>query len=167
MHISTTNSRDPWDRLVLQILTTPQSSRDLVSVAMSLIPASQFELHFSTRHYAMAIRSVTAVGLAAVTGAASRWAFNSLIGDSCGLLAANIIGCALIGWASSPNESNWDQTWLTVGLCGSLTSFAGLAVLLGSGLEEQRWAFVFLWGSATLISCGVSFDLGRSLGDRR
>ena len=134
---------------------------------MSLIPASPFELRFSTRHYAMAIRSMAAVLAAAVTGAASRWAFSSLIGDSCGLLAANVIGCALIGWASSSHRSNWDQTWLTVGLCGSLTSFAGLAVLLGTGLEEQRWAFVLLWGSATIISCGVSFDLGRSVGDTR
>ncbi len=115
----------------------------------------------------MAIRSMAAVIAAAVTGAASRWAFSSLIGDSCGLLAANVIGCALIGWASSSYKSNWDQAWLTVGLCGSLTSFAGLAVLLGTGLEEQRWAFVLLWGSATIISCGVSFDLGRSVGDTR
>ena len=115
----------------------------------------------------MAIRSLASVLAAAVTGAASRWGFTSLLGDSCGLLAANIVGCALIGWVSTSSRSNWDQTWLTVGLCGSLTSFAGLAVLLGSGLEEQRWAFVFFWGSATLVSCGVSFDLGRSFGNAR
>ncbi|HAF69361.1 MAG TPA: hypothetical protein DCX77_07105 [Acidimicrobiaceae bacterium] len=115
----------------------------------------------------MAIRSMAAVLIAAVTGAASRWGFNSLIGNSCGLLAANIIGCALIGWASSSHQSKWDQTWLTVGLCGSLTSFAGLAVLLGTGLEQQRWAFVVLWGLATLVGCGASFDLGRSFGDTR
>ena len=121
---------------------------------MSLVPASPLELRFSTRHYAMATRSIAAVVAAAIVGAGSRWAFGSFFGDSCGLLVANIIGCALIGWASSSRQSRWDQAWLTAGLCGSLTSFAGLAVLLGVGLEEQRWTFVVLWGMATLVSCG-------------
>ena len=134
---------------------------------MSVVPAAPLELRFSTRHYAMATRSIAAVVAAAIVGAGSRWAFGSLIGDSCGLLVANIIGCALIGWASSSRQSRWDQAWLTAGLCGSLTSFAGLAVLLGVGLEEQRWTFVVLWGMATLVSCGVSFDLGRLFGNAR
>ena len=134
---------------------------------MSLLSASQLELRFSTRHYAMATRSIAGVVGAAIAGAGSRWVFGSLIGDSCGLLLANIIGCALIGWASSSHQSHWDRAWLTAGLCGSLTSFAGLAVLLGVGLEEQRWSFVFLWGIATLVSCGISFDLGRSFGNAR
>ena len=140
------NLEDPWGHRARSIPAVPRSSRALGSVLMSLVPASPLELRFSTRHYAMATRSIAAVVAAAIVGAGSRWAFGSLIGDSCGLLVANIIGCALIGWASSSRQSRWDQAWLTAGLCGSLTSFAGLAVLLGVGLEEQRWTFVILWG---------------------
>tara|TARA_Y100001970_G_scaffold226257_1_gene279719 strand:- start:4596 stop:4943 length:348 start_codon:yes stop_codon:yes gene_type:complete len=115
----------------------------------------------------MTTRSVTAVLTAAVIGASARWSLGIIAGESCGLLAANICGCILIGWASSPRQEKWDSIWFTVGLCGSLTSFAALAVSLGAALEDQRWSFAVLMGLATIAGCGVGFDLGRSLGDRK
>ncbi|MDP7068109.1 MAG: CrcB family protein [Acidimicrobiales bacterium] len=115
----------------------------------------------------MATRSIAAVLTAAVVGAGSRWALGLLAGGSCGLLVANVFGCILVGWASSSQQHKWDQAWLTVGLCGSLTSFAAVAVSLAVALEDQRWANAGLWGIATLVCCVVGFDLGRSLGDRK
>ncbi|MEC9473869.1 MAG: CrcB family protein [Actinomycetota bacterium] len=114
----------------------------------------------------MTTRSIAAVLTAAVVGAGGRWALGLLAGASCGLLAANVFGCILIGWASSTQQDRWSQVWLTVGLCGSLTSFAGFAVSLGVALEDQRWANAGFWGLATLVCCVVGFDLGRSLGNR-
>ena len=88
----------------------------------------------------MATRSAFAVIAAAIVGAASRWLLEVSVGPECGLLVANIEGCALIGWLSHSRRRNWDRVWLTAGLCGSLTSFSGLAVQLAIGLEAQRWA---------------------------
>ena len=115
----------------------------------------------------MTTRSVTAVLIAAVVGAGSRWTLGVIVGGSYGLLASNIFGCLLIGWASSSNQEKWNSLWFTVGLCGSLTSFAALAVSLGAALENQRWSFAVLWFLATFVGCGFGFGLGRSLGDRK
>ena len=115
----------------------------------------------------MATRSAFAVIAAAIVGATSRWLLEVSVGPECGLLVANIAGCALIGWLSHSRRHNWDRVWLTAGLCGSLTSFSGLAVQLAIGLEAQRWAYVSLWGAASLFACGVGFDLGRSIGGAR
>ena len=115
----------------------------------------------------MTTRVVTAVFTAAVTGAGARWALGVIAGESCGLLVAIICGCILIGWASSSRQVRWNSLWFTVGLCGSLTSFAAVAVSLGGALEDQRWSFAVLVALATIVGCGVGFDLGRSLGDRK
>ena len=110
----------------------------------------------------MTTRSASAVMVAAAVGAGSRWFLGISVGQECGLLVANIAGCALIGWASHLQEQKWDQVWLTAGLCGSFTSFSGLAVQLATGLEAQRWSYVSLWAAASLLGCGVGFNLGRS-----
>ena len=115
----------------------------------------------------MTTRSAAAVIAAAVVGAGSRWLLGVSVGQECGLLAANIAGCALIGWASHSQNRDWDRVWLTTGLCGSFTSFSGLAVQLAIGLEAQRWSYISLWGASSLLGCGIGFDLGRSLGRTR
>ena len=115
----------------------------------------------------MTTRVATALLIAAVIGAGARWTLGVIAGESCGLLAANICGCILIGWASSSPQAKWESLWFTVGLCGSLTSFAALAVSLGAALEGQRWSFAALIALATIVGCGVGFDLGKSLGDRQ
>ncbi len=115
----------------------------------------------------MTIRSAFAVIAAAAVGAGARWLFGVSVGQECGLLAANILGCVLIGWAVHAQRRIFNQVWLTAGLCGSLTSFSALAVQLAVGVEAHQWSYVSIWGTASLLGCGVGFDIGRSLGGAR
>ncbi|HBV24527.1 MAG TPA: hypothetical protein DEB44_01200 [Acidimicrobiaceae bacterium] len=115
----------------------------------------------------MRVRPVVAVSTAAVVGATSRWGLESLAGQDFGLFIANVAGCGLIGLAVGSQENRWDQSWLTIGLCGSLTSFASFTLLLARSLESSNWSHALAWCCITLCSCCFSFVVGSRIRSRK
>jgi fluoride ion exporter CrcB/FEX len=106
----------------------------------------------------MTARDLTGVVVGAVVGATMRWLLGELLGGDGGLLVANIVGCAVIGWATTRSNPG---PWLTAGWCGALTSFSALSLQLASQLDGGDPGRATLWLAVTLVGCAAGFSTGR------
>lgn len=119
-----------------------------------------------------------AVGFGAALGAMLRWALsyalNSRLGWlPAGTLAANLIGCFLIGvlaalFSSMPAVPPVVRLFLVTGFLGGLTTFstfsAEAAALLGSGAYARAALHMALHGAGGLLMTASGLTLGRMLG---
>lgn len=111
----------------------------------------------------MTARDLLGVVLGAMIGAASRWVLGDLVGTRAGLLVANVLGCLVIGVATTRRDPS---PWLTAGWCGALTSFSALALQLASDLDSSRGGSAVGLLAGTISGCAVAFLLGRATGRR-
>ena len=122
----------------------------------------------------MTLRTAGAVAIAGVIGAAARWASTARLDGAWALLAANAVGCALIGWAAAHHErmrhlsqrggtsgGHAPSPWLAAGFCGALTSMSALALQLASYLDDGRVGTAFAWLGLTIAACTLAFVAGR------
>ncbi len=125
----------------------------------------------------MTRRTAATVAIAGVLGAAARWATATRLDGSWALLAANVAGCALIGWSTARHErmrhsphrhgaadrGPAPSPWLTAGFCGALTSMSALALQLATYLDGGRVGTAFAWLGLTIAACTMAFVAGRTV----
>lgn len=125
----------------------------------------------------MARRTIATVAIAGVIGAAARWATATRLDAAWALLAANVFGCALIGWSTARHERMRHalhrpgaadrvpapSPWLAAGFCGALTSMSALALQLATYLDEGRVGAAFAWLGLTIAACTLAFVAGRTV----
>ena len=122
-------------------------------------------------------RIVAAVAAAGVIGAAARWALATTLDGDWALLIANVVGCAVVGWAAARHQRTRSpprQTaaaagpavspWLAAGFCGALTSMSALALQLARYLDDGRHQHRVRMARADDrgLYCGVRERAGRS-----
>lgn len=108
-------------------------------------------------------------------GALTRFGLSKAINDWCGLrfplgiLACNILGCFLIGWAAGQvNKAapEWLSPLVTIGFLGGLTTFSTFAndsvALFKSGESSLGLLNIF----ASLIPCLLAVLLGLKLAEK-
>ena len=124
----------------------------------------------------MTRRTIATVALAGVIGAAVRWATTTQLDGAWALLAANVVGCALIGWVTARHErmrhllhrggsglGEAPSPWLAAGFCGALTSMSTLALQLAAYLDDGRVGTAFAWLGLTITACTLAFVTGRTV----
>lgn len=124
----------------------------------------------------MTRRTIATVAIAGVIGAAARWASTTQLDAAWALLAANVVGCALIGWVTARHErmrhllrrpgaglGAAPSPWLAAGFCGALTSMSALALQLATYLDGGRVGTAFAWLGLTIAACTLAFVTGRTL----
>jgi CrcB protein len=86
------------------------------------------------------LRDLALVATGAVPGALLRWGLQSFgPGTSAGTLAANLLGCLLLGVVlARPTGSGRLLLALGVGFCGSLTTFSSLMLQLVQAFQQGR-----------------------------
>jgi len=109
-------------------------------------------------------RSLVAVSLGGVLGCLLRWVLAMFLNSQFpavppGTLAANLIGCYIIGmavafFAAHPAFAPEWRLFLTTGFCGGLTTFSTFSVEMVTLLQSGRP----LWAVA-----GIAMHLGGSL----
>ncbi len=122
----------------------------------------------------MTLRTTAAVAVAGGAGAAARWALTTPLDEAWALLAANVVGCALVGWATARDErvrhllhrpraglGPAPSPWLAAGFCGALTSMSALALQLATYLDNGRVGTAFAWLGLTITACTLAFVAGR------
>ncbi len=115
-----------------------------------------------------------------ISGAGVRWAVGELLSSpAASLLAVNTVGSLILGIVtvlghserddtpefSSPSHANPIRLGLTVGFCGGLTTFSGLAVELVSRWRDGTGGASALAGASIVVGL-AAIVLGRSLGRR-
>ncbi|PDW04302.1 fluoride efflux transporter CrcB [Candidatus Viridilinea mediisalina] len=123
-------------------------------------------------------RDSLAVAIGAIIGATVRYAFTSLAGPfnltslPYGTLAANIMGCLLIGlfqtiFLSRPNLPRELQRFVSVGCLGGLTTFSTVSVelvqLAAGGALASAAAYFILSLSGGLLAALVGIQLAHLL----
>ena len=103
---------------------------------------------------------LAALILAGIAGATARWAAGVVWQPRLALLAVNIAGCALAGWALRQDRLG---VWFAVGLCGGLTSFAGVVVELAADIDQGEIAVAAAWLGATVVGCAIAFGVALRL----
>ena len=124
----------------------------------------------------MTLRAAGAVAIAGVIGAAVRWAASTQLDGAWALLTANVVGCAVVGWAAARHERmrhlshrggtsgrHAPSPWLAAGFCGALTSMSALALQLASYLDDGRVGTAFAWLGLTIAACTLAFVAGRTV----
>ena len=121
----------------------------------------------------MDIRRAVAVGIGAMAGASIRWAATRTFGDeslNAVLLGVNVAGCLLLGLVSElppPDLDSRTRALLGAGLCGTLTTWSGLAVQTATGLRAGTWLAASTWLCANIAVGLTAAVAGRHLGRRR
>lgn len=114
-----------------------------------------------------AVRSVGPVVVGAVVGAAARWAVLEVLPAdqplAWPLIAINVAGCALIGWAAVRIESAPYLTAITLGFCGAFTSASSFAVEVAGRLDDGGVTAAAAHVGVTVAACGIAFLAGRRL----
>ena len=124
----------------------------------------------------MTRRTIATVAIAGVIGAAVRWAASTQLDGAWALLAANVVGCAVVGWAAARHErmrhlsprggisgGRVPSPWLAAGFCGALTSMSALALQLATYLNDGRVGTAFAWLGLTIVACTLAFAAGRTV----
>lgn len=124
----------------------------------------------------MTRRTLAAVAIAGVIGAAVRWAASTQLDGAWALLAANVAGCAVVGWVTTRHErmrrllrrggtglGPAPSPWLAAGFCGALTSMSALALQLATYLDGGRVGTAFAWLGLTIAACTLAFVTGRTV----
>ncbi len=108
--------------------------------------------------------AATAICLGAMAGAGARWGVVELVGDGdwpWGLLAANTVGSAVLGWLLAGDwrgdVSRLLRPAVGIGFCGSLTTMSGVAVALAELGRDARWGLgaAYLTTSLAAAAAGV------------
>ncbi len=99
------------------------------------------------------------ISIGAIPGALFRWQIDQIF-------IVNIIGCFLLGFFNSLTISKRYKLTLSVGLCGSMTTFSGwsshLYELLSKGLYK-----LFLFNSISIVLMGFfAIGLGHIFGKK-
>lgn len=128
----------------------------------------------------MTRRTIATVAIAGVIGAAARWATAAQLDGAWALLAANVVGCALVGWVTARHErirhllhrggtsiGPAPSPWLAAGFCGALTSMSALALQLAVYLDDGRVGTAFAWLGLTIVACTLAFVAGRIVATAR
>ncbi len=120
-------------------------------------------------------RIAVTVAVAGIAGAALRWGAATQIDDNWALLIVNVVGCAVVGWATARNERTHfrrrsrpgspsaggtdagSSPWLTAGFCGALTSMSVLALQLARHLDDGRIGTAGTWLALTIAACTAAF----------
>lgn len=99
------------------------------------------------------LRALLAYGLLNATPKAWPW----------GTLAANVLGCALLGWLTARGMPPGTRALLAVGLCGGLTTFSTWVaeVVLLQRQHHLGWAVGY--GVVTLVAGLGAFWAGRAV----
>lgn len=115
-----------------------------------------------------------------ISGAGTRWAVGEVLSSPAAtLLTVNTVGCLILGAVTvlgrtprtgatattSPSHSSPIRLGLTVGFCGGLTTFSGLAVDLMSRWRDGTGGAWTLAVSSVAIGIAAVM-VGRSLGRR-
>lgn len=104
-------------------------------------------------------------------GASARWGLVEQAGDTTwpwAVLAANLVGCAVLGfvvtrwWGRGATTSTY--VGVTTGLCGSLTTFSSFAVDLAVFLDEGRTTDFVSYLVVSVVGGLVVFVAGSGLG---
>ena len=117
------------------------------------------------------------VALGGALGSAARYGLNlTLLGKGSpavanlpwGTLAANVLGCFLIGlfteWAGSKLGMNAQtKLFLTTGFCGGFTTLSTLMLELTSFLRDRDWGWALVYLVASLVLPFVALWLGLGL----
>jgi len=118
--------------------------------------------------------SISDIGLIALgggSGAAARYAIVvtqarlSRWPGWTGVLAANLLGCLIIGLAAgSGSESPWSTALMMTGFAGALTTFSSFALDLALMTVTRAWAQL-AWCSMLSLAAGIPLVLlGRAIG---
>lgn len=127
----------------------------------------------------MSLRVAATVAAAGIVGAAIRWSVATQVDDNWALLIVNVMGCAIVGWATARHErirhrgpvrrgiDSTDRSvagpspGLTAGFCGALTSMSALALQLARHLDDGRIATAGAWLGLTAAACTAAFVMSR------
>ena len=93
------------------------------------------------------------ISVGAILGALFRWQIDAIF-------LVNLIGCFLLGFFNSFDTLKRYKLTLSVGLCGSMTTFSGLSYQLYELLNQGLYK-LFLFNSISIVLMGV---LGIGLG---
>lgn len=115
----------------------------------------------------MMVSSVIAVACGGALGATARLFLSSLLGTY-GVLAANLIGCFLIGalisfFALKTSVHQAMSLFLTVGLLGGFTTFSAFSVEAMSMIDTHRPLHALAYITTSVGGGLIAFILGRSL----
>lgn len=88
------------------------------------------------------------ISIGAIVGALSRWGLGLWLNAISspiilGTLAANYLGCFLIGVAMAFSLSDNTKLWLTTGFLGSFTTFSAFSAEVSENLLQRKWLTAF------------------------
>lgn len=81
-----------------------------------------------------------------------------------GTFAVNVLGGALIGWASTHAESAWVRLFVMVGVCGGFTTFSSFSLETLHLLREGAVGRALLYTAASVLCCLGSVYAGWRFG---
>jgi len=98
--------------------------------------------------------AILAVFVGGVLGGLGRWALACALPERVGTWAANMVGCAILGYAATMSEV-W-QVAAGADLAGALTTWSTLAKELGELIKTKQWGEVARYGLGTAL-IGIAF----------
>lgn len=100
---------------------------------------------------------ITAVFVGGVIGGLARWALSRALPVRVGTWAANMVGCAILGYvAAMPQITQLWQVAAGAGLAGALTTWSTLAKELGELIKTKQWGEVARYALGTAL-IGIAF----------
>ncbi len=78
-------------------------------------------------------------------------------------VAANVLGCAIAGWATYRVAANWDahaRSLVITGFCGGLTTFSSAFAIPALLAKEHHWGYSVAIVVATPALCALGFVAG-------
>ena len=103
----------------------------------------------------MNARTVAAVTLGGIAGAAARWWVRGLWPESLdwwATLVVNVAGSAILGWLVAGDEGRWRlvTAFGGLGFCGSFTTFSAFSVIVAGYFEAGRPGAGLLYAAVSL-----------------